>query len=451
MKTYDFIIGYEHKKREIESICLLKCELERRGYKVLIYNTNDERLKEHIKLYHTEVLLLPYAYDDKIISFCTRRAVSFNKLIDLQWEQALNRQQEDDVNSYKNPSGIGKKAVHLSWGKANVYRLTHVVGIDPKMVKLVGNITLDFLKNPLSNYYLTKEEIYRQYNIPSDKKVCLFIASFKAALVTEEELNELCRVFGDWRRTQHEVSLRTMQTILDWIQKALEADPELYFIYRPHPGERTYVVDEIQKRCERFVVIKDLSVKQWILVVDKIYTWLSTVVAEVYSADKSCYILYPYAYEAHGRLFDNMDFIADYNAFIASLNSNEVHFPIEMGVLNDYYSIEKGMSYCRIADVCEEVLHDSYYQIDEDELIRIYEMSIQGKSLVKKINLYLWQLDWFYNLYWQMTTKLSLKGKYFEKKRNDRANYEKWKREEVASKEDIRNMCGKIKYCLKKD
>lgn len=453
MKAYDFIIGYEHKQREIESICLLKVELERRGYKVLIYNTNDQRLKEHIKLYHAEVLLLPYAYDDKIISFSTRRAITFNKLINLQWEQAIYKQQEDNADSYRSPSGICRKAVHLSWGKANVDRLIQTVGLAPQKVRLVGNITLDFLKKPLSNFYLTKEEIYRKYSIPVDKKVCLFIASFKSALISDEDLDELCRLYGEWRREQHDVALRTMNTILDWIQKALDADPELYFIYRPHPGEQTYIVDEIQKRCERFVVIKDLSVKQWILIVDKIYTWISTTIAEVYFADKSCYILYPYelAEEATGRLFDNMDSIVDYETFVDSLKRSMPHFPITTEALDNYYLIDKGMSYRRIADVCEEVLDDAYYQIDEVELEKIYKMSIQGKTLVKKMNLYLWQLDWFYSLFWWLTDKLPLKGNYLEEKLSDRIKYEKWMKEEFVSEEDIHKTCDKIRECLEKD
>ena len=35
----DFLIMYEHKNREINSDCLLKVELERRGYTVKIENT----------------------------------------------------------------------------------------------------------------------------------------------------------------------------------------------------------------------------------------------------------------------------------------------------------------------------------------------------------------------------------------------------------------------------
>lgn len=451
MKRYDFIIGYEHKNREIESICLLKYELERRGYSVLIYCTTDMRLKEHYKIYYAEVLLLPYANGDDVVSYSTYWAISFRKLINLQWEQAIYRQQEENPNSYRNPSGIGKYAVHLAWGKANERRLIQIAQIEPKNVKLTGNITLDFLRKPLSNYYMSKEWVYRKYNIPVKSKVCLFIASFKAATVEGEALDYLCELYGEWRREQHEVALKTMETILQWIERALEEDPELFFIYRPHPGEKTELPEKIERNCDRFRIIKELSVKQWILAVDRIYTWLSTTVVEVYFAQKNCYILYPYevSKEAGGRLFDNMKCIKDYDTFLHSLNDeNIVDFPVDIDIMSDYY-LNDGKSYVKIVDVCEEILHSNDYVIESKELNRIYHMPKQ--SIFKKIWHYLWQIDWVYILFWHLVDKLSLNGNYFERKRIAREKYEKWQMEEYVSEKEIQDICNRIRGCLEQN
>ena len=51
MKTYDYIIGYEHKHREVESICLLKAELESRGFSVFVYCIYDPRLFRYVRKY----------------------------------------------------------------------------------------------------------------------------------------------------------------------------------------------------------------------------------------------------------------------------------------------------------------------------------------------------------------------------------------------------------------
>lgn len=452
MKKFDFIIGYEHKNREIESVCLLKYELERRGYKVFVYNIEDRRLKEHKKKYHAEVLLLPFVYDEVTLYGCALQAITYNKVINLQWEQAIYKSQEDNADSYRNPSGICKKVVHLSWGKANVNRLIQVAGMKEKYVKLVGNITLDFLKNPLSNYYMSREQVYNQYHIPSDKKVCLFIASFKSATENEQRIEKLCKVYGEWRRKHHEIAKKSMMIILEWIKTALETDPDLFFIYRPHPGEKTYIVDEIQRNNDRFVVIKDLSVKQWILVADKIYTWMSTTVAEVYVAQKSCYILYPFELpeEAQERLFDDMKAIIDYDSFYSSLKDKKKSFPIDRKILENYYLVDRNMSYIKVADTCEEVLKSEYYNLDKDELKRVYAM-LSDKRITKKIRNFIWQIDCVYKLFWILIIKFPFKGAYFDKKRQQKVQDETWKITEFVSEAEIDKICCKIRSCLEKE
>lgn len=449
MKTYDFIIGYEHKNREIESICLLKCELENRGYSVYIYNTNDSRLKEHIHKFHAKVLLIPYAYDNRVVSFCVGKAITFDKLINLQWEQAIYKQQEDNGDSFRSPSGICKQAVHFSWGKANVKRLCEIVGLDKKNVELVGNMTLDFLKKPLSTYYLSKEELYKKYNIPQDKKVCLFISSFKSATLSSEALEAWCKQYGEWRRAQHVVALKTLKTVLAWIKKALENDPELVFIFRPHPGEGTELADCLAKECERFIVIKDLSVKQWIVAADKIYTWLSTTVVEVYFAGKDCSIVYPYDVpkEAEARLFDEADVIRTYPEFENTFGT-KLTFPIKLDRLNDYYMTDEGMSYIRAAGVCEKVLADETYLIDNEALSDVYSVNWQRSSFFKKIKIYLWQIDWFYECFWKVTQNKLKNNRYINEKRIARDEYELWKKEEYVSNEEIEKISEKIRRCL---
>ena len=41
MKELDFLFIYEHKVRELENVCLMKYELDRRGYKTEIVYIED--------------------------------------------------------------------------------------------------------------------------------------------------------------------------------------------------------------------------------------------------------------------------------------------------------------------------------------------------------------------------------------------------------------------------
>ena len=52
-------------------------------------------------------------------------------------------------------------------------------------------------------------------------------------------------------------------------------------------------LEELAKKRPNFHVIFADSVKQWIVAADSISIWMSTAIAEVYMAGKSCHILRP--------------------------------------------------------------------------------------------------------------------------------------------------------------
>jgi hypothetical protein len=106
--------------------------------------------------------------------------------------------------------------------------------------------------------------------------------------------------------------------------------------------------------------------------------------------------------------------------------------------------IDGGMSYIRIADVCEEVYKDSYYSIGREEAKKVYWLKDQNMNIVKKISKYLWQLDWFYNMFWSLVDKLNLQGRYFADKKNNKTAYEKWKEIELVSERKIQCICDNI-------
>lgn len=451
MQKYDFIIGYEHRNREIESICLLKYELERRGFRVFIFCIYDERMKDYVNKYQTNVLLLPYCYTDDSFIKCVKRSIVFDKIINLQWEQAIYRQQEEDPNSFKNPSGICLKAVHVSWGEANVKRLTEVAGVCDSNVRLTGNITLDFLRKPLTEYYLSRDDLYNQYNIPKDKKICLLIASFKSATLGDAELEKLCEMYGEWRREHHFIAKRSRDTILEWIERSLEEDENIFFIYRPHPAENTEYVSQIAQRCNRFVVIGERSVKQWILAVDRIYTWMSTTVAEIYFSGQNCFILYPYALPeiANARLFDHAHTIKEYGTFKQSLYSGQSEFPVTKQDINDYYLVSDEMSYIKVADVCEDVYYDGQYSISQADKVSVYDLLPKPKTLLKRLNNFLWRQDAVYHIFWKVAP-IFPKTKYFNRWIRDKKTTDALLMTEYVSDDEMEAIGRRIKECLER-
>ena len=89
----DFLIRYEHKIRELESVMLLKLELERRGYTVgLVCNY------EHRHDYEPKVLIVPAGYytEHFMYEMCK---YSIRKIANLQLEQLFQSRNEENLDS----------------------------------------------------------------------------------------------------------------------------------------------------------------------------------------------------------------------------------------------------------------------------------------------------------------------------------------------------------------
>lgn len=447
MKKFDFGICYEHAAREIESVCLLKYELEKRGYSVYVYNSNDDKLKSRYNVAHFHVLLVPYAYQNNMISFVLGTAFMCDKIVNLQWEQSFNRKQEDDPEGYKTPGGLCREVVHLAWGESNRRRLSNLSCIDDRKLFVVGNITMDFLRGKLRGFYEDKKSIYRKYDIPSDKKVLLFVSSFKAAGLSKEALEREVEWYGEWRRRQHFIAKDCRDTIIEWIKKALAENEDIYVIYRPHPGENADYLDQMQGN-DRFRVIADLSVKQWILVVDKIYMWMSTVAVETFFADKTCGLLAPQelSEELQMHLYDDAEVIKKYDEFYDSLVSEPV-FPLNRERIDEYYSITDEYSYIRIVDVCEKVFRDDYYLLPKKELEKLVnERYVLCFSVLQRIKKRIfWTkaiqkvLDW-------LTKNTNMK--LMQSIRESDQKYEEWKKMDCATEERMEEITSKIRLCL---
>ena len=79
MKKYtveklDFLFVYEHKVRELENLCLLKYELDKRGYKTKIIHIEDaEALKAMRPIYHAKVVVTMACYRNSSIEWHPQR------------------------------------------------------------------------------------------------------------------------------------------------------------------------------------------------------------------------------------------------------------------------------------------------------------------------------------------------------------------------------------------
>ncbi len=374
MQELDFLFIYEHKVRELENLCLLKYELDKRGYKTKIMHIEDEEALTAMRpIYHAKVVVMMACYQNLSIVWHTKRFVKFDKIIDMQWENIVFPMDEKNEKAFKSYSGVAKDVVRVSWGKMNQKRMLEVVKMDPKKSKLVGHVGMDFLRDELRGYYLSKEEFLKDYGIPADKKIFLFISPYFSDFHTEEYLVEMCKRFGEgWRDYYKRCMLPSKQIVLEWIKRACEERDDIVFVYRPHPGEESPIATEMEKTLSNFRVIGEKSVKQWILVSDKIYTGNSSTFVEAYFAKKMCYILFPIPVPKDYELFffENAFTIKDRKQFVESTNEDcTMPFPVSEELIDEVYSVDWDKpSFMKFADMAEEVINDPYYALTKEQL-----------------------------------------------------------------------------------
>lgn len=365
MQEYDFLLMYEHKVRELDNLCLLKYELDKRGYRTKILYENDfELVKSNTVVYKTRVLVVGYCYTGSSIKDYASYRIRFDKVINLQWEQVITNEQEKDKNSFRNLSGLAKEIVHISWGERNRKRLIEKAGVAPDHIKVTGNITMDLLRPEFKGFYLSREEICERYELPSDKKICLFIAGFKYVEASEEARRATIARFGEGRRRYLEVAEREQLTILEWFSQFLEEHKDCVIVYRPHPGDGSPRAEKMAQTHENFRVISELSVKQWIVISDLVYAWNSTAILEAFFAGKNPMHLCPYPIpddQSHPLLM-KMNKITDYDTFSKSVTGRQVDLGLTKEIVNPFYLVDdEKAAYVKVADAFEEVYRNDAY------------------------------------------------------------------------------------------
>ena len=153
---YDFVFVCESKVRELESCCLIGQELENRGYTVGVLNWWLPNIDVEYKPVKTKVLMAHAVYKDESLN----RELSFidgeTKVINLQWEQIYSIKDLTNPNAPWKMEGDAKRVIHLSWGNENFNKLTTYDGISADRIRIVGQVSMDFLSPKLRNYYMSR-------------------------------------------------------------------------------------------------------------------------------------------------------------------------------------------------------------------------------------------------------------------------------------------------------
>ncbi len=369
----DFLIYYETVPREYENACLLKYELERRGYSVKICNTIRRDFWKS-RFYSPKVVIVPGIYNDSGVNFFINkdRKQKKQKVVDLRYEQLVTKDKNGAPMNL--PKDWAKPVYHICWGEAGVEELSSF-GIDKKYLVKIGPLQFDLARKEFSGYFKTRQEIADEFGIDKDKKWVLFVSSLAYGMLSKEEAERMAKetiipYFLDY--TEY---MRKMVVLLrEWIERFLNRHPDVYYIYRPHPSEpMTKEFDVLLKKYPNFRVIRDYSVKQWFRVTDIVNTWNSTAIMEGYYCKKRCCVIDIPKEEKYQKFrilsIDQNKIIRTFEEFeefnMATKDFDENDYPIERKESAYYYNNMQDIPvYYQLCDFLEKVLkNDSYYEV----------------------------------------------------------------------------------------
>lgn len=361
MKHTDFLILYEHVVREYESILLLKAELERRGYRVAIQQLLDvKRISRRIRGWDKpEVLVSSCMYDDEAINSHVYNNIGVcNKVVNLHWEQMLSDTQEE--GAWFNFNGNAKKCIQTCWGKRTQERLI-AHGMEEKNCPVTGAVMMDFLRPEFEGYFKSKKALCAEHGLDADRPLLLYISSFGYASMTEQEVRELSEMAGEDFTGFAHTNRVSMEQTLAWFDRYLTEHPETQLVYRRHPSEwNSPALLALAEKHANFHVIFSDSVKQWIVAADRIFIWMSTAIAEVYFAGKSCGVLrpVPIEHEFDPVIYQNAAVIDSYEGFADMAAQGAADFPIAKEVIEGYFDKSDRPAYLRMADLLEQVYRE---------------------------------------------------------------------------------------------
>lgn len=355
----DYLIIFEVFQRELENILLIKLELEKRGYSVAIERRPFRAISILRKKYLNKVkcVLVPTVYSEDVIYSVYLIAGKVEKICNLQWEQVSSFAGESGRTGGRSiyPQGICKGAIQLCWGEKPVENLI-LSGMEKNRCTIVGPVQMDFLRPEFKQYYKNRSEICSEYSFDSNKQILTFISSFSLTAAPSDLKKYLSDVVGkNYIEDFAEISICSQNKILDWFDRYLEEFPKTELIYRPHPTEfNSERLKEINEKHPNFHIISDYSVKQWILISDKILMWYSTSCAEAYFANKPFCILRPYTipHDRELTIMEGAKFTTCYNDMVCELDQgNSILSPLNHALIDLYYNYDSSVpAYVRLAD-----------------------------------------------------------------------------------------------------
>ncbi len=296
MKRIDILWLIEHVAREMEVAIIAKYFLEKK------YNFSVEI--RHIYLHaennmHTiypRIVLLPFFYKAKDLA--VEEYLNLWKdaiFINLAWEQMFYKAHK--LIKAPQDKWAREKVIHHAWGKSfKQYLIDH--GVKKRNIFFNSNPIYELYSNPLKRIYKTRKDLARIYKIPLNKKWIFFPENYRWAFLSPTKKQKFA---SEGLSTKNIKSLSafcnsSLYEVLHWFLDRKKSN--YIFILRPRPATTKQqfmnIINKIAGKIPSDVfIIKNESVRNWVLASDVVVSSYSTTLLEASVGEKPSFILEP--------------------------------------------------------------------------------------------------------------------------------------------------------------
>ena len=291
------VIFVEHVARELDLACILKCLLEKH-YKISVEIASIYfNLEETLEKWRPDVVALPYCLGANDLG--TRRILSEwpdSTYLNLAHEQIFHKINKECRAPQDRFSR--RHVLHIAWSDFySEYLRSH--GVVGDHVLINGNPVYSLYHPPYRTYFDSRVELADRYGLDAKKQWVFIPENYKTAFVAEGKLRDYIRfgASGSEVYRHRDFDLYSLREVITWwVLAAKQGAIEL--IVRPRPATpeasfREFCRIHAGKIPDHLHIIKDGTVREWILASDMVISSYSTTLIEAAIAKKPIYILTP--------------------------------------------------------------------------------------------------------------------------------------------------------------
>lgn len=299
MEKIDIVWFIEHYARELDVACAVSALLEskyRKRVKILpFFHPNSTYFTQK---YNPAVVLLPYCYsihDSGLKQYLS--AWKEATFVNLSWEQVFYRANIE----YKAPrDSFAKRCVlHHAWSSKRATFLRDR-GVPDDHIFVNGQPAYYLYFPPYRKAFTSRKILGKKFSIDVRKKWIFFPENYSWYFYSDHLVEEIIKNGQDREAAyrMRDYCGRSLREVLHWLHSLQKSD-NVEIIIRPRPATSFAAFLETVQKFEpglekRIHILKEFTVRDWILASDVVISSFSTSLIEAAIAKKPIFMLEPF-------------------------------------------------------------------------------------------------------------------------------------------------------------